>query len=504
MALFVSIVIGLQVYGGAYRAEFTGHPDEAAHFVSSLLVHDFLTQWPPPDPMPWAAQYYIHYPKVAIGQWPPGYYIVQALWWFVFPVSRASALWLNIAMAASVMAMYYLLARRIRPGWPVLFTGVLFLLTPVVQQANAMVMADLPSLAAGMVVLYVLTRLLEEPGAKLLWALAAALTAAMAVKGTGAALLAAPFAALAAGGAGKRLRLGRTAVILAAAGIPVAGLYLLLYRGSWRAIQGWGGMTAHLPWRIDQLPDLAGALCLALAVAGAATGLQRRQPAAVAAAAVLLSFAVSSFFLRAIREPRHWIAVIPALLLLSLAAFAWLEVRWPRTAPLALLAVLLSFPFSIYRQEPEGFRALTAYLRLPARMLVSSSIGWGEGPWIAVVALTEARPQSTIIRATKLLAETDWNITRYTPLVHNREDIERTLDETAADIVVLHNAPVSGSEWLPHHRLLQASLKESPSWRPCATAGSLEAFCRAQPPRFARKPLRIPLRSRLGYDIEER
>ena len=54
MALFATIVAGLQVYGGAYRAEFNSHADEAAHFVSALLVRDYQGQWP--DPVPWAAQ----------------------------------------------------------------------------------------------------------------------------------------------------------------------------------------------------------------------------------------------------------------------------------------------------------------------------------------------------------------------------------------------------------------------------------------------------------------
>lgn len=509
MALFTGIIVGLQLYGGAYPAEFTGHPDEAAHFVSALLVRDYIALWPPVDPMPWAVQYYIHYPKVAIGHWPPGYYVLQALWWLILPIGRASALWLNIVMGSLTMAIFYLLARRIRPGWPILITGTLLLLTPVVQEAHAMVMADLPSLLVGIIVLWLLTRLLEEPGSRRLWFLAAALAASMAVKGTGAALFAAPLLAILASGVGKRLRLDRTALIGAIVGMPVAGLYLWQYRGSWRDIRGWSGMSLDIPWYIEQVADLAGPALLVVSLAGAAITLlrlrgNRSQPAAVAAAAILFSFVIVSYYLRAIREPRHWIALIPALFLLLLVLFAWLEQRWPRLAPLALLVSLLSFPFSLYRQSPEGFQAVAAQLSLPARMLVSSSLGWSEGPWIAVVAASEARPQSTIARATKLLAETDWNIKHYKRLVQNRDEIETALDEAAADIVVLHNAIESGPEAMPHHRLLRTSLQESSSWRHCAQSGRVEAFCRTAPPRAPRKPIRIPLRSRLGYDIEER
>jgi hypothetical protein len=84
------------------------------------------------------------------------------------------------------------------------------------------------------------------------------------------------------------------------------------------------------------------------------------------------------------------------VLLLSLTGYAWLEERWPRLAPAGALGALLLFPFTLYRQEPEGLLDLAEQLRLPTRMLLSSPVGWREGPWIAVVAEGEARPRSTI------------------------------------------------------------------------------------------------------------
>jgi len=501
MVWFAAIIVGLQVYGGAYQAEFTGHADEAAHFVSALLVRDYLGQWPLPDPMPWAVQYYLHYPRVAIGQWPPGYYIAQALWWLVFPVSRATALWLNIAMALAVMALFYVLARRIRPGWPVIAAGTLVLCSRVFQEANATVMADLPSLVAALAVLWTLTRLAEEPGGRHLAGIAAALGAALFVKGTGVALLLAPVLLATAGGWWRRLSLGRIVLIAVGAGIPVAGLYLWQYRGSFQTMKNWSGFASQTPWRIDFVPVLAGEGCFVLAIVGLVMAFRR--PVAMAAGAVLISMALVSYTVRAMREPRHWIAVVPALLLLSLSGYAWLEKRWPRWAPVAALSVLALFPFAFFRQEPEGFRELAAQLRLPARMLVSSTLGWREGPWIAVVAESEPRPQSTIVRATKVLAETDWNGSRYKLRANNVEAIERSLDETGTDIVVLDKFPAGVSSRALHHFLLQKFLRVTPGWRACAKAMDLEAYCRTLPPRFPRQPLRIDLRSRLGYTIEE-
>lgn len=94
-----------------------------------MSPHCKWADWRAKLPMCW--QYYIHYPKVAIGHWPPGYHGVLALWWLVFTIGRASALWLNVAMTLAGMSIFYVLARRIRPGWSTVTTGILFLLTPV-------------------------------------------------------------------------------------------------------------------------------------------------------------------------------------------------------------------------------------------------------------------------------------------------------------------------------------------------------------------------------------
>jgi hypothetical protein len=92
LAVFVGLILGVQYFGGAFQAEYDGHADEAAHFVSSLLVRDYLAQFPWPSPLPWAINYYVHYPKVAIGHWPPGYYALQGVWWLFVPPGRASAM----------------------------------------------------------------------------------------------------------------------------------------------------------------------------------------------------------------------------------------------------------------------------------------------------------------------------------------------------------------------------------------------------------------------------
>ena len=82
-ALLGSVVI-LQVLAGAYASGFGAYPDEPAHLVSSLMVRDFLAGLDFRHPWQFAQQYYYHYPKVAIGVWPPVFYGALGIWFLIF------------------------------------------------------------------------------------------------------------------------------------------------------------------------------------------------------------------------------------------------------------------------------------------------------------------------------------------------------------------------------------------------------------------------------------
>ncbi len=91
-AILVALALFLQWRSGAYRSDFTADDDEPAHAVSSLLVRDYLVHDFPHKPLPFAEAYYVHYPKVAIGHWPPLFYAGEAGWMLVFGRNRAAML----------------------------------------------------------------------------------------------------------------------------------------------------------------------------------------------------------------------------------------------------------------------------------------------------------------------------------------------------------------------------------------------------------------------------
>ena len=76
--VFLAFAASLQALSGAYCADFAGNPDEAAHYVTGVMVRDYLAAVPWQPPMTFARNFYSHYPIVAIGHWPPMFYAVQA------------------------------------------------------------------------------------------------------------------------------------------------------------------------------------------------------------------------------------------------------------------------------------------------------------------------------------------------------------------------------------------------------------------------------------------
>ena len=70
--LISGLTVNLQFRLGAYDAEFDD--DEASHYVSGLLIRDYLAGWLPGSPLGFVRRFHSFYPLVGIGHWGPAYY----------------------------------------------------------------------------------------------------------------------------------------------------------------------------------------------------------------------------------------------------------------------------------------------------------------------------------------------------------------------------------------------------------------------------------------------
>jgi asparagine N-glycosylation enzyme membrane subunit Stt3 len=141
-AVFLGLVVALQVAGGAYASGFGGYPDEPAHVVTSLMVRDFIAGLDFRHPLQFAQEYYLHYPKVAIGHWPPVFYGALGVWFLIFDASRGTALIFIAVVAAATASIIYLTGKRLIGRSAGVLAAALFVASPLVQESTARVMTE--------------------------------------------------------------------------------------------------------------------------------------------------------------------------------------------------------------------------------------------------------------------------------------------------------------------------------------------------------------------------
>lgn len=180
--LFVALAlgaVGLQYVNNSFSAEFARYPDECTHYVTGLMVREYLASFAATPPMEFAQQFYLRYPLLGLGHWPPGFYALLASWSLVFSGSKSSLLILQALLTAgSALLLFRMVGRR----WGAIAAAgaaAFFLLNPTTQWLTGGLMREpattlLVLLAAG-----AFARYLSQPDWR--WSTAFALAAAAAI-----------------------------------------------------------------------------------------------------------------------------------------------------------------------------------------------------------------------------------------------------------------------------------------------------------------------------------
>lgn len=145
IALGLTLVsFGLQWKNGAYRVDIGADPDEPAHAVTSLMMRDYFAHGllHGVHPMRFAQNYYDHFPKVALGHYPPGFYALAGVWMLPWPTK--TAIFLFMAMLSGCLgAMTAAIARRAGIPWGAsVLVGCWIVMLPLTQKQVMLVMSD--------------------------------------------------------------------------------------------------------------------------------------------------------------------------------------------------------------------------------------------------------------------------------------------------------------------------------------------------------------------------
>ena len=477
----------LQNVGGAYVADFSGYPDEPAHYVTGLMAHDYLATFPWGAPLPFARRFYAYYPMLGIGHWPPLFYLTQALWTLLAGTSKASILLLMAGLAASTATILF---RHWRMRFGTVTSGFLalaFLATPVVQELSRMVMAEM--LLAMFLMLAVLAyhRYLVRPQLREATYFGLFSAAAILTKPNGLALALLPMFSMAVTrrvDLMKRASFWLPALIVAVLCGPWYLLTADMAREGWSASYDASWLLRHpVTENAAYLFAAAGMPVFLLAVFGILYVLWPGSPNSVATdhavmIALLASIVVFHSLVAPVREARHLIPAVPVLLSFSAVAVAaiagrigvstrrqpWLVSGFAAVTAAGLLLMGARTPQKLRTGVDLAVHHILARPHASESVLVSSEAA-GEGIFIAELAGRERRPGHRVLRASKVLSTSNWDGSRYRPVYRTAEDVGEYLAAADIRIVVVDVSTGANGSSLLHHQQLVGALRGSGGWR---------------------------------------
>jgi hypothetical protein len=480
--IFLALTVTLQVASGAYTSEFSAYPDEPSHYVTSLMLRDYVAHFHFESPVKFAKDYYHHYPKVAFGHWPPFFYMVQAFWMLLFSASRASVR-LEIACTTALLAYAVFHEARRWFGWKLgICAGLLTICLPLVQTYTDEEMAEslLTLMCFGSVIFFARYVDSERWRDSLLFGIFFSL--AVLTKGSGWLLAMVPpivivltrkWSLL------KRPSFWAPFVLVSVLCVPWQVMTMQL------AERGWdGGSKPSLSYTINALtgflklfPQILGPVLLCLMLVGIAAlvvNLFLRGRALADRAAILgLLLAVWIFhsLVPAGVEDRKLVIAVPAMVLFVLGGAVWITdqipseswlFRWRVIAIGGLTAIgFFAGAFYIPKVRHYGFieaaRFLVARPDLKAATILVSSESVGEGLLVSEIAMEQPRPPNVIIRGTKSLASMEWNAAHYQSFYSNPAEIVRYLESERVQLVVMDD--FHPQVRFPHNDLLRKTIQ---------------------------------------------
>lgn len=460
--LYLAVSVALQLFNGTYGNEFGAHPDEAGHYVTGIMLRDYLFSGQFFSPLAFAENFYLHYPKVAFGHWPPVFYLIQSIWAVFFSISRASMLLLMASLSALLANCVYRQIRKDHPPALAVTVGLVLILLPLVQHFSGMLMAEIP-LALFVFSATVAWGAYLESGQRkhsVLFGVLAA--AAIMTKGNGFALGFLPVFSV---------FLGRNVGMMKKASfwLPLPIVLLLCGPFSWLTMDmvknGWSGQSLSpayprlaAPYYLTGLADVFGLFFLLLIIAGwgyrylspAITG---RVPGRWAAYCALpISVLLFHCLVPSGLDLRHMIPAFPVLLLFFAAGVVWCCDRLSFIRLVAadkrfsiLLAAVLAVSLVNAADSPvatwSGFGAVAKDLlrisgRSEAAFLLSSDTR-GDGMFVAEVARRDRRPGHYALRASNVLASSRWDGAEHQLRFSDSAGVHAYLQEVPVSFIIL-------------------------------------------------------------------
>ncbi|HXT70891.1 MAG TPA: glycosyltransferase family 39 protein [Vicinamibacterales bacterium] len=480
-------VLGLQITTGAYRGEHGVYSDDAAHFMNALVIRDYLTTGLGQNPLTFAENYYVDFPKIAPLMWPPLFHIALGLVLLPgWPPSAAALVFVALTAAWLVWRLRDMVERLVGPraGW---FAAAALITTPLVQAQSSVIMVDISLAALAIEAAYWLARYAQRPVLRHALLFGCFTACGCLTKGNGVALILMPVIFI--------VISGRFDLFLRS-GLYVAAFIVIVFAGPLlaasatfdAAIGDFGPVTvdlvlARIRFFATQLWIQLGPFLLAMSIAGLIVVIRRRRQGAsefgFVFAQTLAALAVASlgfhlFSPHLVSVSRYLIMTFaPAIALALIAAGAVMDSvprAGVRPATRLVLAVVMAVAAIAVRpalaiRQPLGYHEVVTRLvragELAGKRILIISDEAGEGAAVTEAAIAGVTPRPTIIRGSKLMATDDWNGRGLTLRYASAEALLADLERLQVRHVVVDRSRLATA--LPYFHLVEEMAAAHPT-----------------------------------------
>jgi hypothetical protein len=480
LGLYLLLALLGRYLAGSHLDGYGSYEDEPAHMVTASMMRSYATGPTPLHPLEYVRDYYLHFPKVGVGQWPPVLHFFLGGLMIPLGVSRIAMLLGSCLIAAMAALATRTLARGCVPGPIASLLGVLFLALPLVQNLSGAAMTELLLAAEGTFAVYSYARYMQD-GKNYhalwfgFWTVLAVLT-----KGSGVGLVMVPI--LAPLIAGKPSRMFSRGTVISGITVGIVGLAWYTatldysqatWAGSGRTASEYAFAAAS--FYTSELVILLGSILSVLALIGLVVGHFDREVRDQNAACLawLIGLIACYLFVRTGIEMRHLAVLLPIAMVLSGrgAMWVWQALGWNSSRRAFPAAGLLILGFSLQAFAPvspshRGYReALQWAMQDPALetapWLVCSDAS-GEGLIVTeAVHLDPRHERLQILRSSKVLAFDDWLGNGYRENFQTPEELGAFFRKVPVSLVFL-DLSLWRRHYFPHHESVRRYLESNP------------------------------------------
>jgi hypothetical protein len=462
LLLLLSLMLVTAVLSrGIHKGEFSENVDETVHAATGLYVASFIHDLPR-HPVQYTYRYYAQYPSLGVVMYPPAFYIVEGVAFFILGPTVVTARLTMLCFALFGLYFWFNLVSELEDEYTAAFSTVLLAFLPAVLRYEKSVMLDIPLMAFCVAASYFWVLYLRRGSSHLLYWFAAFLCLAFLTKQHAIYLPLWCLITLAAQKRWDRILNWRAAGVAAVCFVVVAPAYILQIVMNASLALDLKGTSANstMQWGYywSKLPDLIGWGALALSVFGLLTCRWwiKRESAVVMLAWIVSCYVVFTLIRHKDPEGRYILYWVPAFAYFAVAPFMRkTPVRWIRALGIAVVTVVLASytarAWAYQRPYVSGYAQLAQQLtqREGGCVLVDMDL---PGNFTFFMRAFDPARRFVILRKALYEIRTirEWGVTEF---AHNQADVEQILKADSVRYVVIEKN-------MPLHFSSQTALRE--------------------------------------------